>query len=491
MSEAERKIARTLKAIEGPEDSVAFHSVMLRSHATKQQAEADFIILWKNVVIVVEVKGGGVSKHHGSWWSVDRGGRWHQLKESPMSQAQSAMFAFRSILQQEGFGWFAHEAIVITPDTDAPPPSIGWKSTHWLAKDQANIAGLTAALDAITSDARVAPASAKRVPSKKLMEQLYGEFTLLPVVDAQRGAVLEEQNRATEEQARVLASLARNQRMLVFGGAGTGKSLVLAEAAKLEASAGRSVLITFHSPALADLFAPLVAGRAIDVIPFDQLASNLVYDAVLVDEAQDLMTAEAMDLLDRVIAGGRPKGRWRLFLDPNNQAHVDGGFDKDVFDLIAEEAPMFDLNRNVRNTKAIVSAVKGYLGADVGDPGIVHGEKIQWHGTEDADVSGAVDIARELVEKGVARRDIWIISVAANVASETSQNGFAVKSPKQVKGLEVEHVIVCDLPGKFDDTMVASFYVSITRARVSLHILATKADKRRLQELAQLRGVFQ
>ncbi len=54
------------------------------------------------------------------------------------------------------------------------------------------------------------------------------------MIDAQRGAIIDEQNRATEGQARVLAALSRNHRVLVFGGAGTGKSLVLAEAAKQE-----------------------------------------------------------------------------------------------------------------------------------------------------------------------------------------------------------------------------------------------------------------
>ncbi|WP_435593284.1 NERD domain-containing protein [Nocardia sp. bgisy118] len=487
-SDAERRVAKLLKAIEGPEYSVAFHSVNLRSHAHKQQAEADFVILWRGVVVVVEVKGGGIRKHSGAWWSVDRHGEWHKLSESPMTQAQSAMFALRDILREEGLGWFAHEAVVITPDIDAPPHSIGWSPTHWFAKNEMTVAGLRAALDAVVAGARSAPGNVKKASAKGLMERLFGEFTRMPVVDAQRGAILEEQNKATEEQARVLASLARNQRMFVFGGAGTGKSLVLAEAAKLEADAGRSVLITFHSHALADLFAPLVAGRTIDVLPFDRLTGDKRYEAVLVDEAQDLMTADAMDRLDTVIAGGRAKGRWRMFLDPNNQAHVDGRFDQDTFDLIADEAPSFDLSRNVRNTKAIVDVVQGYLGADVGDPGIVHGEKIQWHWTDQTfGVTEAARIARELASEGAARKDIWIISVSGRT-QQMPLDSFMVKHPKQTKGLEVEHVIVCDLPIDFDDTAVAAFYVSITRARVSLHIVATQDDKRRLQELAQQRG---
>src|SRR5690242_13185072 len=59
-SKAERTFARLLKNVEGDPDAVAFYSVRLREHAYKQQAEADFVILWKRTVVVVEVKGGGV-----------------------------------------------------------------------------------------------------------------------------------------------------------------------------------------------------------------------------------------------------------------------------------------------------------------------------------------------------------------------------------------------------------------------------------------------
>ena len=45
--------------------------------------------------------------------------------------------------------------------------------------------------------------------------------------------------------------------------------------------------------------------RDIDVIPFAELAGPGLYDVVLVDEAQDMMSAEAMDRLDAVLVGGR------------------------------------------------------------------------------------------------------------------------------------------------------------------------------------------
>lgn len=489
-SDAERRVARLLRELTGDLDAVAFYSVKLRSHAYKQQAEADFVVLWKKCLIVIEVKGGGVRKHEGIWYSVDRRNDWHKLSSSPMEQAQSAMYALRDILREEGVGWFAHEAVVITPDIETPPHSVEWQPSHWLAKDDMTVEGLAQALDTITDAARRPPAGKRIARADEVRTRLFGEFTRMPVIDAQRGAVIEEQNRATVGQARVLAALARNPRVMVFGGAGTGKSLVLVEAAKQEAGEGRSVLITFHSPELLQFFAPHVAGRDIAVLPFTQLTSDQVYDVVFVDEAQDLMDAEMMDRLDAVVVGGRDRGRWRMFLDSNNQSHVDGGFDDDVFEIVASEALSVDLELNVRNTQAIVHMVQEYLGADVGDPGIVHGEKVRWHTFDGAaDVAAAEIVAEQLVADGVRRKDIWIIKTDSTAAPTVTPQGFTLTSPRYAKGLEAESVVLCDLPESFDDAGTAAFYVSVTRARVSLNIVVTKDDRRRLQELVRQRLV--
>lgn len=488
-SNAEKHVARLLSSVVGAPDAVAFYSVKLRSHRYKQQAEADFVVLWNGLVVVIEVKGGGVRNVDGVWWSIDRHGEWHKLTESPMDQASSAMHALNDILREEGVGWYPREAVVITPDIEAPPHAVGWKPTHWLAREEMTIEGLSGALAAVfESNTTSAPRGAQVARAKDLRDRLFGQFTRMPVIDAQRGAVIEEQNRATDDQARVLASLDRNDRLMVRGGAGTGKSLVLVEAAKLEAATGRSVLITFHSPGLENFFQPFIKGRAVDVIAFDALPDRN-WDVILIDEAQDLMSVEAMDRLDAVIEGGRSSGRWRMFLDPNNQAHVDGRFDNEVYELVASEALSFDLRRNVRNTKAIVHVVQQYLGADIGDPGIVLGDSIRWHWSSGtADVEEAAGIAQELIAGGVGRQSIWIISVSGRNATADMCNGITVRKPRDAKGFEADYVIACDLPSKYDAAGLAAFYVAVTRARVGLHILASAADKKRLQELAQQYG---
>jgi hypothetical protein len=485
-SAAERFVAALLGKVDGGPDAVAFHSVKLRTHARKQQAEADFVILWKGVVVVAEVKGGGVRKHEGRWWTVDRRGNWNRLQESPMDQADSAKFALREILQQDGIGWIADQHIAITPDVDGVGPAIGWHASHWLVKSDMTVEGLGRALDAVAARAPVPPPRAKRASTGALRARLFGEFTRLPVLDARRGTVLEEQNIATAGQAMFLEGLARAPRLLVLGGAGTGKSLALAEGAKQEADQGRSVLITYRSPGLTSLFAALVADRGIDVIPFGSLPEGRTYSSVFVDEAQDLMNPEDMDALDRVIEAGRAGGRWRMFLDPNNQAYIDGAFDEETWQLVRDEATEFHLPKNVRNTRSIVEVVQNYLGADVGDPGIVHGELINWHETAGAaDVAAAQELAVQLCDGGVPASSISIIDVASDQAPATSDRGLTITSPKHIKGLEADRVIMCNLPETYDAAGCAAFYVAATRARVGLHIMISPADNRRLRQLSK------
>ncbi|MGP5653843.1 NERD domain-containing protein [Candidatus Corynebacterium faecigallinarum] len=484
-SDAERKLARLLHAVPN-NDAVAFHSIALRTAPGKQMAEADFVILWKGVAIIVEVKGGGVKKYDGTWYTIDRHGDNHRLKSSPIDQARDAMFALRDILKEDGLGWYPSEAIAVTPDIGHPPTDVAWKATHWLAKESMTVDALSSALDAV---AQAAPSALRGVPTARidaLRERLFGEFSRLPVIDAQRGAVIDEQNTATSEQAKVLAGLSKNPRILVFGGAGTGKSIVLAEAAKQEAEAGRTVLVTFRSPGLRTFFEPRLSGREIEVREFDAIDPSSKFDVLLVDEAQDLMYPSAMDVLDQVLIGGRGQGRWRMFLDQNNQAHVDGRFDHDVFEIVHAEGIEYDLSKNVRNTRAIVHMVQEYLGADVGDPGIVNGERIQWETVDEGKSRAqAMRIAKSFKKEGIKASDIWIIPATAVESLDEVENGIRVLSPRAAKGLEAEHVIVCELPIEFSDSALAAVYVATTRARVTLHIVCTDTDRRRLQSLVR------
>src|SRR5207249_4281581 len=60
------------------------------------------------------------------------------------------------------------------------------------------------------------------------------------------------------------------------------------------------------------------------------------------------------------------EGRWRIFCDPNNQANVDGEFDKQAYVELAANAVTIGLPYNCRNTSPVVTQTQLVTGADLG-----------------------------------------------------------------------------------------------------------------------------
>lgn len=493
-SQAERQVAKLIDDIDMGEGAVAFHSIRLRSHRSKKQSEIDFLLLIDGVVIVLEVKGGGISVEDRIWWTVTRYGERRRLKEPPMKQAQDAGYALQDIFSEDKAGWYAWEAVVVTPDIKEVPRSVEWKASHWLTAASMGVEEFSDSLKRIVDEASGAPRNRKIEPHDGLRRRLFRNFTKLPALSVRSGQVLERQNQATQEQAAVLAAVGANPRVLVRGGAGTGKTLVLCEVAKQEASRrspgssdGPKVLVTCLSEGLVPVISEQVAGYGITVVAFRGLETSDRYDVVLVDEAQDLMNSADMDGLDSLLIGGLDSGRWRMVLDPNSQVHVDGVFDEDVYGVVESSAVQLDLPRNVRNTKTIVHLVNDYLAADVGDPGTVEGEKPYWDLDSQGDVEAAADRARELIEEGADRDSIWLVDMSGD-AGVMSKNGIGVKEPREVKGLEQQHIVAFGWPDTWDQASVSAVYVSLTRARVSLSILLTRDQVDSIANMLSRRG---
>ncbi len=100
-SEAERKIFRMLEKEEILSGWLCFHSLGLARHQTKKYGEIDFVLMGKDGIICLEVKGGGVKREKGLWTFMDRYGRETTKSEGPFRQAASAMFSLRDDLRNK------------------------------------------------------------------------------------------------------------------------------------------------------------------------------------------------------------------------------------------------------------------------------------------------------------------------------------------------------------------------------------------------------
>ena len=197
--------------------------------------------------------------------------------------------------------------------------------------------------------------------------------------------------RLTAEQAELLEGLADNRRLVVRGGAGTGKTLLaVAEARRLAAGGARVLVLCFNRPLAAHLReqladaadrvtaatfhdhclamldeAGVAAPPAGDAGRWARLADDALaalpatrrrFDAVLVDEAQDF-EPEWWLLVEELLAD-RGASRLQLFLDDRQNL-----YGRQVQLPFTE--PVVRLRRNCRNTRPIAAYADAAIG--VGD----------------------------------------------------------------------------------------------------------------------------
>ena len=170
----------------------------------------------------------------------------------------------------------------------------------------------------------------------------------------------------TKEQRGVLDALHHAPRLIVDGGAGSGKTLLAIEAARRLAREGERVLFLTYNKLLAaritvgadaeDYAGELVVRNVhrhfhevikastlaaefeakfdpADNASFDELLPEYaevaasdsgegLFDAIVIDEAQDLLTTRNLNALHEMLRGGLEEGRWFAFLDSQDQAVV-------------------------------------------------------------------------------------------------------------------------------------------------------------------------
>ncbi len=418
-----------------PDVFYVYHGLELVTPEARE-AEIDFLILHPKLgMLVVECKGGGVERDpHGQWIRRHRG-RVDVLAHSPWEQAathtRKLVEEFEARMYEPSSGFLGHMR-----EHDAFPLVFGYAAAFPFAEaDEANLP--TEADDKILFDASAFDDLEPRVRAAmdfwegdrdkvsfddeefaRFRENvLYPTTTLAESMAAHLRADERAFERLGDEQRETLWHLDTYDRMLVEGGAGTGKSLLALEAARRLAADGDRVLLTCFNrklrDALADKFAdgPETAGQVV-VQHFHGLCGEAIeatgvdvdypdrrdkeasrefweerapyillealddgaldgWEAIVVDEAQDF-DADWWDILQIGLEGGS-EGRLVAFQDPMQDL-----FDRD------NELPDFEITRplayNFRNTTRICEVVaelytgpmKSHPRTPAGEPPEVH-----------------------------------------------------------------------------------------------------------------------
>jgi hypothetical protein len=344
-SNAEKKVFKSFENINIASKSYLFHSVNLPEHQYKQWGEIDFLLISTNGIMVFEVKGGRVSRKDGVWTYTDRFGKNHKSTEGPNEQAKNAMFALKKKLSKEfpkidfkkvTVGW-----AMIFPDVDYASKTL--ELPYEMVCDYDSMKG--ASFDSFINNVFKCFKKKINQPKELLVEEIQKISNYIrPDIDLvpKLKTTIDEANlrllKGTEEQYSVLNAALENDRILCTGGGGTGKTLLAIEIAKR--TLNKKILVVCKNRILAKFIKGQISSEVVDVMSmFEVVTTNFfepkvlvvssvkpIYDMLIVDEGQDLLSVDTISLLDALLINGIGGGCWRWFMDINNQAGVDGKF---------------------------------------------------------------------------------------------------------------------------------------------------------------------
>lgn len=482
----------------------AMHSLNLPQHEYKRFGEIDFVVCGPGGVFVLEVKGGRVSCHGGVWETWNRHGNVDRLTESPFRQAEGALHGLRKKLPTELASAFVFGYAVIMPDVGDLPESAEWDRAvladtrnfrqfeHWLKKLIAHWRN---------KDRRDSKASPEQL--RRLQQFMRPEFEAVMPLHASAHATEARIVQLTEDQLRYIDVVEANDRVICSGGAGTGKTMLALELAKRWSAAGMKVALTCHSPWLKTYLehaaTPGVMVSLANSAPVTARRAGIEkFDALIVDEGQDVLNMDALERLDSVLHGGLDGGRWSFFHDANNQSGLCGEYQPDAYEYLASlGAARIPLKTNCRNSLPILTRVQQTLDADVGASAVGDGpavREITVASREDAAVALHNELLKLINDEGLSPSDIVILSpktysqscaalmpehagvhIAVLDAYSPRGAGNGVIGLAQIenfKGLESSVVWLVDMcVPSMKSSLRSSHYVGMTRARALLGMI--------------------
>lgn len=524
---------------------VILHSLGLARHKRKTYAECDFVIIGPLGVYCLEVKGGHVSRQNGAW-TIGWPGKSYTSMEGPFKQAQSARGTLlhevrtrlgKGLIRRVPFGWG-----VMFPDVQFVEQDPEWDQecifderdkelpvSDYLIK----LAEYTLAHEASRGRKFQTPLSPRDIEA--IAHSFRADFDLVPGITSLIRESHNELLSLSEEQYSSLETLLHpgNPRVICEGAAGTGKTVLAAEAARRLAQTGLRVLflcfnrnlalqlqqqefakhknITLHTiwGILYQLVGKAFPGQIPEGKQFKAVLAMAEeaaitatetgelnpYDVLVIDEAQDVLAPDVMNALDWFLNEGMSGGRWVMFLDTALQASVYNKLEDSLYSHLSSRAMNLKLSINMRNPVTIAREAAMVTGttppkcrrqfiAPV-DYRTIHGAK--------TDHKVSMSLITQLISEGADPSDIVLLSFFA--PSEAFYVGGYSSIGKKVhvldggnddipmgaipaasipafKGLESEIVIIGDLPEReMNEWQVANFYVALTRARTAAYVI--------------------
>jgi hypothetical protein len=518
-SRAEEKLFRRFQAVDDT-GSTLLHSLNIPEHEYKQWAEADFVHVSPHGILVLEIKGGRVSRQEGKWTFTDRHGNVRTKSEGPFDQARTAMHSLGNMLesrlpaafyQKICFGWgVMFPDIRFDVDSVEIPKELVYDQNWW---DSDRLAAWLSRLQKYWKEHQPRSTQLDSTEVSRIIAAMRPDFERVPSLARRVGDTMDNLIRLTEEQYILLDGLSIQNRVIVQGGAGTGKTLLAMEVARRHAAEGKRVAFLCRSPVLSRHIKATIGGERIDVHSVEaflekQEHARREYDMYLFDEGQDILDLETVLAVDHVMPGGFKDGNWLFFMDMNNQGSMYGHIEPDALDFLKSHSAIWPLRRNCRNTRQICEKTFLYTRGDVGSGGVTGeglpvGRGEYWVSRQEQ----ADDIVRQLEKwidgEDIPPRDITVLSpvdfeksavqlvgdrlfrmfqVVDGYSGRWQPTGLTFSTIRDFKGLENRHILLIDLDMLPEgERGISELYVGMTRANAQLWLSIPKALKSRFQ----------
>lgn len=473
VSAGERKVFDLLKTDGKTTDWTVLHSLGLARRSTGPFGEIDFVVIIpKEGVVCLEVKGGRVSCEAGEWKTMDRYGKVASLKKSPFLQAREAMFSLRDAIIQH-FGENASESqcpigcVVVFPDVVCPPITPEFERSDVIDIDDLRRPISKSIMRLVRNRLHeFRSRGAKLLPTiaqvKAISNFLRPDFDRVVAKGMKVGHTEDKILRLTEEQYARLDELEENPRCLFEGAAGTGKTLLALEFSRRASQSGLKVLTVCYNRLLGEWLqqqSRQVANGRIEAGTWHSVARSLIlksdissefaekereafdngdvgqlfdelypfysemaleelgtlFDVLVVDEAQDLCRQHILGAFDSVIPGGLSQGQWAFFGDFTRQALYDAREEPAVaLTRYSKSFVRAKLTLNCRNTRRIAEETVLVAGFDglpfrLGEEVGLPVEYRYWERADDL-VESLANVVERLVKEGVSVADIVILS---------------------------------------------------------------------------------
>lgn len=532
------------------------HSVFTNHHLTNVSGELDFLVLAPGLgFFAIEVKHGKVERDDGTWIFTNSKGKSTRKSKGPFRQVEDTKHSIRKYILKavsdnkrlfnklskilfstgvaftstsydklnigpEGFPWqiFTKEDFRLPVSKYINRLSEGWHSEYsklpWydVNNSRPTVDDCEEVLKIIRGDFKIDYTELNRISdNQKLIEEF------------------------TQEQFKVLDLTEFNDRCLIEGQAGTGKTVIALELARRKLQEEKKVGFfcfnqklgkkfnrslnnafenskSFYAGTLHRYLSNNVPTETLldhdkefytEYLPLEflihneELSEDQKFDVLIIDEAQDLLIENYLEVFDWILKGGIKNGQWTMFGDFTNQAIYINDPQK-AKQLLSQRAFFVNappLKLNCRNTKKIANQNTLVTGIEKPEfsgftlPGIPIDVQFPNKNKQRKIIENKVN---HLISNGIDSDLITLLSPKrfentflsdSEFIFNQKKNGLQVSTIHSYKGLENVVIVLYDFPEISSEESKRLLYVGISRATQQLTIILNSDLEKSYQKL--------